>query len=631
MHEKIELKLDDLAVELSKKVLEKYSLKPHHLVIILEVLIRNQIDLSTVISKCRYPYIKILLCIVLTTLKETPSWAESLLSNFIKDKSSYILRGTAYSTLSKLNREKYPHTMLSVISQEENPYVIERALNCLIIIQSNEAKMSFLELVKRNFKGSINEMINTTIKWGDPMLDKLVKNQLKKIDIVNTSDLYIILEFIVIICPDDFEELLLKFFSKDKALLMHQLLLSSLDEMNKAATKRGYLAFDHQLAIDDRIKNLEIDWLRETLQEAVKERRMGTTELGPLTTLKDVDYWLTQGDPSKKYQRIQNLLSKKHIRQGGYQSWLVRDEKTNKNFVLEAVEEGLLKEHKVIGNGVTQEDIKEQLESNKLSTLSDCFYDDEEGKKNYWFKYVIPDGYDILYNVYKEQKIRFDEQEVLNMVSSLFNQAECIKQHIGVEPVVNPYTVILGEGNQVRLINLFFGIPRKLYVSTDNECIADTSDTTNSLFNGLLSYELISSKCPIEIYEKLRLKREGTHELVSDNLPGATVSLHFAWILDHLCYPTNPERRYRSLSTLKKDIACSRKFRNYFQDIKMVNLLRDDKYWSEVFDVLNLRVARFVKLPHKIHDSIHENTLQVFNLIVHCVTKAVNSRNSSRL
>ena len=60
----------------------------------------------------------------------------------------------------------------------------------------------------------------------------------------------------------------------------------------------------------------------------------------------------------------------------------------------------------------------------------------------------------------------------------------------------------------------------------------------------------------------------------------------------------------------------------------MINLLRDDKYWSEVFDVLNLRVARFLKLPHKIHDSIHENTLQVFSLIVHCVTKAVNSRNS---
>ncbi|GAI87483.1 unnamed protein product, partial [marine sediment metagenome] len=61
MHEKIELKLDDLAVELSKKVLEEYSLKPHHLVVILEVLIRNQVDLGTVISECQYPYLKIVL------------------------------------------------------------------------------------------------------------------------------------------------------------------------------------------------------------------------------------------------------------------------------------------------------------------------------------------------------------------------------------------------------------------------------------------------------------------------------------------------------------------------------------------------------------------------------------------
>ncbi|MBA7562897.1 hypothetical protein ES708_04550 [subsurface metagenome] len=628
MHEKIEL-LDDLAIGLSKKVLEEYALKPHHLVTILEVLITNGVDLSTITSKCRYPYIKIVLCIVLATLeKSPPSWAESLLSDFIEDKSSYILRGTAYLVLSKLNREKYPNTVLNAVLQEESPYVIDRSLNCLITIQDDKAKMCFLELVKSNFKSSLNEVINTTIKWGDKTLDNLVKNQLKKIDIVKTSDLYIILGFIIIICPDDFEELLLRFFSKDKALLMHQLLLSSLDEMNKAAAKRGYLAFDHQLIINDRIKNLESDWLCETIQKAVGERRMGTTEFGPLTALRDVDHWLTQGDPSKKYQRIQNLLSREHLRQGGYQSWLVRDEKTNKNFVLEAVEEDILKEHKVIGNGVAKEDIKEQLESNKLSTLSDCFYNAEEGKKYYWFKYVIPDGYDILYNVYKKQKIKFDEQEVLNIVSSLFNQVECIKQHIGVEPVVNPYTVILGEGNQVQLINLFFGILRKLYVSADNNSITDASTTTNALFNGLLSYELISSKCPIEIYKGLQSGIEQIPQLISDYLLDVTVSLHFAWILDRLCYPMSPQNRYSSLSTLKEDIKCFQRFRSHFQDKKLIDLPLDKKYWTEVLDVLNLRVARFLKLPYKINDSIHENVIHVFNLTVHCMNKALaNARN----
>jgi len=446
MHEKIELKLDDLAVELSKKVLEEYSLKPHHLVVILEVLIRNHVDLGIVISECQYPYLKIVLCIVLNNLEKTPPWAESLLGDLIEDESSYILRGTAYSVLSKLNKEKYPPTMLSVISQEENPYVIERALNCLITTQSDKAKMCFLELVKMHFKNSLNEMINTTIKWGDPTLDILVKNQMKKIETVNTSDFYIILGFIFIICPDDFEELLLTFFSEDKAILVHQLLFSSMDEINKTAAKRGYLAFTHQLTIYDHVKNLKSDWLRGTLLKAIEEWRIGTTELSPSTALNDINYWLTDGDPSKKYQRIKDLSSREHRRQGGYQSWHVRDEKTNENFVLEAVEEEILKEHKVIGNGVTEKDIKERLESNKINTFRDCFHNVEGGKKYYWFKYVIPDGYDILYNVYKEQKTEFNEQEVLNIVTSLFSQVEDIKQHIGVEPVVNPHTVILGEG-----------------------------------------------------------------------------------------------------------------------------------------------------------------------------------------
>ncbi len=630
MREKIEPKLDDLAISLGKKVIEEYPLKPHHLVIILEVLIKNQVDLSTVISKCRYPYVKIVLCIVLTTLEKTPPWAESLLSDFIKDESSYILRGTAYSVLSKLNREKYFHAILRVISHEENTYVIDRSLNCLITIQNDKAKMCFLELMKRHFDVSLNEMINITIKWGDTMLDTLVKNQLKKIVKVNTSDLYIILEFIFTTCPNDFEELLLTLFSKDKAVLMHQLLFSSMDVIKKTAAKRGYLAIAHQLTIYDYVKNLKSGWLRNTLLKAIEEWGIGTEELGPSTALSDINYWLTDGDPSKKYQKRQNLSSKEHRRQGGYQSLLVRDEKTNENFVLEAVEEDILKENKIIVDGTTTKDIKNQLEVNKLSTIIDCFNNVEGGKKYWWFKYIIPDGYEILCNVCKKQKTIFDEQVALNIISSLFSQAECIKQHIDVEPIVNPYTVILGEGNQVRLINLFFGIPRKLYISADNNSITDASTTTNALFNGLLLYELISLKCPIESYKKLQSKIERTSQLISDSLPDATVSLHVAWILDRLCYPTRPQHRYVSLSTLKKDIKCFQNFRRHFQDKNLIGLSQDNKYWSEVLDVLNLRVARFLKLPNKIHDYIHENVIQVFTLTVYCVARELkNIQNSS--
>jgi len=628
MREKIGLELDDLAFGLSRKILKEYALKPHHLVIILGILIRNLVDLRTVISEHQFPYLKIVLCIVLNNLEKTPNWVESLLGDFIKDESSYILRGTAYSVLSKLNKEKYSTTMVSVVSQEKNPYVIERALNCLIATQSDEAKMCFLELVKMHFKNSLDEMVNITIKWGDPMMDNFVKSQMKKIETVNTSDLYIILDFIFIICSDDFEELLLTFFSEDKAILMNQLLFSTMDEINKIATKRGYLAFALQLALYEHVKNLKSDWLRGTLLKAIEEWRMGTTELSPSTALNDINDWLTEGDSSKNIKTIKDLSSKEHRRQGGYQSWHMRDENTNENFVLEAVEEEILKEHRVIGNGVTEKDIKEQLESNKISTFRDCFHNVEGGKKYYWFKYVIPDGYDILYNVYKEQKTEFNEQEVLNIVTSLFSQVEGIKQHIGVEPVVNPYTVILGEGNQVQLVNFFFGIPRKLYVSADNNSIDDNSNTTNALFNGLLSYELVSLKCPIEIYKKLRFKREGPYELVSDYLPDATS--HFAWILDRLCYPTSPQNRYGSVITLKKDIKCSQKFRSHFQDNKLINLPPNKKYWSEVLDVLNLRVTRFLKLPYKIHDSIHENAIQVFNITVHSFHKALaNERNNS--
>ena len=51
MQEKIKSELSELAINLSKKILEEYILKPQHLVIVLQVLIKNNIDLTSIISR----------------------------------------------------------------------------------------------------------------------------------------------------------------------------------------------------------------------------------------------------------------------------------------------------------------------------------------------------------------------------------------------------------------------------------------------------------------------------------------------------------------------------------------------------------------------------------------------------
>ena len=80
-----------------------------------------------------------------------------------------------------------------------------------------------------------------------------------------------------------------------------------MDEIRKTAARRGYLEFGHQLTIYNSVKNLESGWLRSTLLDAMEEWRIGTTELSSATALKDINYWLMDGDPSKKYQKIQTL------------------------------------------------------------------------------------------------------------------------------------------------------------------------------------------------------------------------------------------------------------------------------------------------------------------------------------
>lgn len=630
MQEKIEIKLNNLVINLSMKILKEYALKPHHLVIVLQVLIKNKIDLTNSIIKHKSPYIKTVLCLLmLTTFRDIPHWFEILLEDFIKDRSSYILRGTAYLVISKFSKLKDLQEILKVLSRERSLYVIEKSLTYLVAVKSDEvksdeSKMFFLELAEKYFNSIFNAIINATIKIGDQNLARLIKNKIKRIDKINVKEYYIFLEFIFIMCPEDFEESLIMSFSSKEALLIRQLIISALNKIEKEVIKRGELLLAYQLVMEDSINKLKSDWLRNTLQEAVQEWK-----IDELSQSSIVYNWLSKGDQAKKYEKIQDLSSKEHKRQGGYKSWIMKDQTTNKNFILEAVEEEILEESKFFRGKIAKEDIKYikgELEARKLSSLSDFSISVEGGKKYYWFKYIIPDDYDILCNVVNRRKVnkKFDELEILNIIITLFRQVELIKECIGVEPVINSYTVILGSGNQVQLVNLFFGIPRKLYVSIERNSIVDTSTTTNAFFNALLSCELISSECPIKIYNELKSKVDQSH-YISDYLLKPTTSLHFAWILDRLGNPTYPQNRYDKLSTLEKDIDCFRKFKNYFQNQKLVNLPPEKKYWAEVLDVLNLRIARFLKLPYKGDDSIHERAHEVFNTAVYSLDRGLKN------
>jgi len=339
--------------------------------------------------------------------------------------------------------------------------------------------------------------------------------------------------------------------------------------VKRVINKRGHFEFAHKISIYNAFKTIESDWLKKVMIESKDEWEI---------IEKDINLFLKSEDPNKKYKKILMISSNVHLKQGGYYSWIIIDEDSKKRMILETIEEDILIEQNIINENIHVERLKEQLDLNQLTPLISVSQTIEGGKKYYLFKYSIPDGFDILFNVIKEERKKFDEIEILKIISSLFNQAELIKQYTEIEPVVNPFTVIIGEGNQVHLINLFYGIPRKIYISTDNNHIFDTSTTTNSFFNGLLMCELISKKCPIKIHEELINNFEDTSKLFSNHLKDSNISLHSAWILDRLCSIRNPEYRYKSLNTLIKDINCYQNFKRHFEQKKLINLPFKTKY-----------------------------------------------------
>ncbi len=622
--EKFEIEIDELAVKLSEKILIGYALKPPHLITILGVLIKNDINLIKVLSKCSYPYVKIVLCILLARLVNIPSWAIQLLYDFIKDNTSYLLRGIAYKALLIFHETQFNIT--NVIKNEESLFVIERFLSYISTIKDNSIKMVFLELLKKHFSSLMYEMINSTIKWNDSTLDKLIINKLdNEKNKAYIPDFYIILEFILLTAPEILEKLIVQLLSKKESLLLRQLVIPSMSATECIISNRDSFGLAFKISIYNVVKNIKSTWLKKVMLDSIDEWQINE---------KDINSFLKIEDPSKQYNKILMLSSKEHLKQGGYYSWIVSDKSSNKKMVIEAIEENTLIEQNIINENITPEKIKDQLIQNNLSSILSTFQTIEGGKKYHFFKYLIPDGFDVLYNVLKNNDKKFDEIEILKIISFLFHQTELIKQYTGIEPVINPFTIVIGEGNQVHLINIFYGTPRRFYISTENNSITDISTTTNSFFNGLLMCELISKRCPIKIYKELKNNLDYTYKYFSDFIKDVDISLHFYWILDRLCSMGNPEYRYKNLNTLKKDIECFQEFKNHFKRKDLITLPFDIKYWAEVFDVLNLRIIRYLKLPQKQNMSISEKIIEAFNRSIYIFTEGfgnyVNDFNDGR-
>lgn len=606
-HEKFEIEIDELAIKLSEKILIDYALKPPHLITVLEVLIKNDINLIKVFSKCNYPYVKIVLCILLIKIEDIPSWAKQLLGEFIKDNTSYLLRGIAYNVVVKLQGIQLDITKVS--AEEKSLFVIERALNYISTIKDNETKMFFLELIKKHFSSLVYEFINSTIKWNDSILDRLIINKLAdEKNKVYIPDFFIILEFILLTAPELLEKLIIQLLSKKESLLLRQLVIPSMNVVERIIIKRNSFVVAFKISIYNAVKNIKSSWLKEVMLEFIDEWQISE---------KDINSFLKKEDPDKQFNKILMLSSEKHLRQGGYYSWIVSDESSKKKMILEAIEENTLVEQNIINENITTEKLKDQVMQNNLSPLLSTFQVIEGGKKYHFFKYLIPDGFDVLCNVLRNKDKVFDEIEILKIISSLFHQTELIKQYTGIEPVINPFTVMIGEGNQIHLINIFYGIPRRFYTSTDNNSITDISATTNSFFNGLLMCELISKRCPINIYKKLKNNPEYTYKNFRDFIKDTEISLHSSWILDRLCSIENPEFRYKYLNTLKKDIECLQNFKNHFRSKNLVALPFEIKYWAEVFDVLNLRIIRYLQLPQKQNTTIPGKIVEAFNRAVY--------------
>ena len=614
MREKIEIKMDDLAVKLSEKILTDYALKPSHLITVLEVLIKNNINLNELISKCDYPYLKIVFSILLTKINNIPSWAKLLLDEFIKDNSSYVLRGIAYKALLKL-----PETQFDIqdnVKKESSLFVLERSLEYISTIKDNVAKMHCLELLRTHFSSLMYEIINSTIKWNDSLLDRLIINWLENENKTNIPNFFIVLEFILLTSPEILEKIVINLLSIKESLLLRQLIIPSMSAVEQIISERNSSRFAFEISLYNAIKNIKSNWLKKIMFESIDEWKINE---------KDINHFLKTKEPNKHFTRISMLSSAEHLKQGGYHSWVVVDELSNKKMILEMIEENTLLEQNIINENITVEVIKDQLMQNNLSSIFYTFQRIEGGKKYHFFEYSIPDGFDILYNVLKDENKKFDEIEILKIISFLFNQVELIKQHTGIEPVINPHTIIIGEGNQVYLINIFYGTPRKLYISSDKKSIIDTSTSTNSFFNGLLMCELISKKCPVKIYKKLTIDINYNQRYFSSFMKDTNITLHFSWILDRLCSIKNPEYRYKNLNTLKKDIECYQEFANHFKRIDLTTLPVEIKYWAEVFNVLNLRIVRFLQLPQKQNDSISEKILETFDLSIYFLTEGIKN------
>jgi len=226
-------------------------------------------------------------------------------------------------------------------------------------------------------------------------------------------------------------------------------------------------------------------------------------------------------------------------------------------------------------------------------------WEDDQGR---WTAYEVPSSWRTLAEALRGGRT-YALDEVLAITDAAFSKLSTLRQLGAPDPSVSPFGVIVGPGNEIRLISLLGGLPAPRYVSHAGGIVEDSSKTNISNFAGLLSFELLTNSCPARELENLQPDWEEKRPRLSDSDKLEPYPQHYVWILDRLTRP-QPDQRYRGHAPFAEDCRHFRRFRKHCEE-KLANRDPAEVHTLETLDVLSRRIARELAMRLAEGQSLH--------------------------
>ena len=274
----------------------------------------------------------------------------------------------------------------------------------------------------------------------------------------------------------------------------------------------------------------------------------------------------------------------------GLQYYCISNPTTDQNYVLEIIEEGLVKSSAFITDFSEWGTFISETSSKNLTTLIESGEMDIEKTHCFYSIYAIPEGYELISTFLQNQDQLSEEITIKILIEITSMASECGKIGNFILHSINGYNLVIDHNSKIKFINLGLNLTTPVYfpIFSDHRELF-TEPTAGFEFLEFLAFEMLTKNCPITDINNM--KKDPKKRYLSESNLIKNTSLHLRRHIFKKLGNVNLEYRYESFGDVLKDLRYLSNFNNVISDFNDESLSNK----IEFFDFLTFHIGKLSK------------------------------------